>query len=96
MQAEHLRQWLIDATQDDSPDSTNWMKVVVIVQAAFQDGIMNGECTWQTVILIPKRKGDFRGIGLVKVLWKAIVSLLNLRLTSAIYFHDTLHGFRAG
>ena len=51
---------------------------------------------WQTVILIPKGKGDFRGVVLVKVLWKKIVSLINCRLTSAISFHDTLHGFLEG
>ena len=40
MRAEHLRQWLISATQDDSPDATNWLKVVAIMQAAFQYGTM--------------------------------------------------------
>ena len=34
---EHLRQWLIAATRDDSPDVTDWMKVVAIVKSAFQD-----------------------------------------------------------
>ena len=93
MRAEHLRQWLIAETQDDSPDATNWLKVVAIVQAALQDGTLAEECMWQTVVLITKGKGDFRGIGLIEVLWKAIASLLNHRLTVAISFHDTLHGF---
>ena len=35
MQAEHLRQWLIAATQDNLPDATNFLKVVSIVQAVF-------------------------------------------------------------
>ena len=96
MRAENLRKWLIDETRDDSPDTTNCMKVVVIVQSAFQDGTLATECTWQTVVLIPKGKGDFRGIGLVEVLWKAITSLLNHQLTAVISFHDTLHGFWAG
>ena len=39
---------------------------------------------------------DFRGIGLVEVLWKAMTSLLNCRFTAAISFHDTLHGFLEG
>ena len=38
MRAEHLRQWLISATQDDPPDATNWLNVVAIMQAAFRDG----------------------------------------------------------
>ena len=40
MQSEHLHQWLIAATFDDSTDATNWLKVVSIVQAAFQDGTL--------------------------------------------------------
>ena len=51
---------------------------------------------WQIVVLITKGEGNFRGIGLVKVLWKAIMSLLNCLLTEAISFHDNLLGFWAG
>ena len=51
---------------------------------------------WHTAVLIPKGKGDFQVIGLVKVLWKAVTILINRRLVAAISFHDTLHGFRAG
>ena len=52
---------------------------------------------WHTVVLIPKGvSGQFRGIVLVEVLWKAITSLLNLQLMTAINFHDGLHGFREG
>ena len=61
MQAEHLRQWLITATRDDAPDTTNWMKVVAIVQAAYRDGTLAEECTQQTVVLIPKREGGLPG-----------------------------------
>ena len=41
-------------------------------------------------------KNDYRGIGLVEVMWKVVVAILNLRLTASITFHDFLHGFRAG
>ena len=39
MQAEHLLQWLIGATWDDTPDATNWKKVVAIVQEHSMMGI---------------------------------------------------------
>ena len=54
MQAEHLCQWLITATRDDSPDTTYYLNVVVIVQVVFRDWILSEKCTWQTVVLIPK------------------------------------------
>ena len=44
----------------------------------------------------PEGKGDYRGIGLVEVMWKVVAVILNRRLTSSITFHDVLHGFRAG
>ena len=50
----------------------------------------------KTVILITKWKGDLRGFGLIEVLWKEIVSLLNRWSMAAISFHDTLHVFQAG
>ena len=72
------------------------MKVVAILQVAFQYGTLAEEFTCQIVILIPKCKGDFLGIGLIEVLWKAITSLLNHRITAAIFFHDMLRVFWAG
>ena len=47
------------------------------------------------VVMIPKGGGtDFRGIGLVKVLWKAIYGIINRLISSSIQFHDALHGFQ--
>ena len=40
MRSEHLRRWLIAKIQDDSPDATNLLNVVAIVQAAFRDGML--------------------------------------------------------
>ena len=47
------------------------------------------------VVLIPKgTSGDFRGIGLLEVVWKLLERVLDARL-SEIDLHDYLHGFRA-
>ena len=74
----------------------HWETVVELVQTTFWDGDLAEEATWQAVVLIPKGKGDYRGIGLVEVMWKVVAVILNRRLTSSITFHDVLHGFRAG
>ena len=48
------------------------------------------------VVLILKGGGDYRGIGLVEMVWKAVAVILNRRFTASITYHDFLHGFRAG
>ena len=30
------------------------------------------ECDWYMVVLVPKENGEFRGIGLIEVIWKAL------------------------
>ena len=62
----------------------------------FQEEKLTEEAMWQAVVLIPKGKKDYRGIGLVEVMWKVVVAILNRRLAASIAFHDFLHGFWAG
>ena len=47
-------------------------------------------------VLVPKGGEDFRGIGIMEVLWKADTVILDRHFMVDIGFHDTLHGFRAG
>ena len=65
----------------------NWARVVDLVQTAFWEGDLAEESTWQAVVLIPKGKGDYRGISLVEVMWKVVAVILNRRFTSSITFH---------
>ena len=51
---------------------------------------------WQAVVLITKRKTEYRGIGLVELMWKVVAAIINCRFTASITYHDFLHGFRAG
>ena len=70
--------------------------MVEITQTAFWEGQLAEEATWQTVVLIPKGKKEYRGIGLVDVTWKFVAVILHRRLKKEITFHDALHGFREG
>ena len=75
MRAEHLRQWLIAATLDDTPDATNWLKVVAIVKADLRDGMLAEDITRKTVVLILKGEiGDFIEISPMEVPWKTVTS----------------------
>ena len=48
--------------------------------------------TWQAMVMVPKGKGEFRGIGLVEVIWKLLSLILHRRL-AVIQLHEVLHGF---
>ena len=54
-----------------------WGKVGEMTQTAFRDGKLAEEAAWQTVVLIPKRKGEFQGIRLVEVTWKLMAVILH-------------------
>ena len=49
-----------------------WGKVVEMTQTAFREGKLTEEARWQTLVMIPKGKGGFRGVGLVEVTWKVM------------------------
>ena len=82
--------------EDTWEGTENWARVVELAQTKIRDRDLEEEATWQAVVLIPKGKKDYRGIGLVEVMWKVVAAILNRRFTSSITYHGALHGFRAG
>ena len=82
--------------EGEERDKNKWEKVVELFQLASRDGVITDEEAWQTVVLILKGGGDYRGIGIVDVIWKAVAVIINHRFTAAITYHDSLHGFWAG
>eukprot|EP00978_Attheya_sp_CCMP212_P036377 scaffold164556_cov31-Attheya_sp.AAC.2 len=91
---EHLKGWLAKAELKGG-NSSNWHKLVELVQLAFETEEIPEAMAWSVMILLSKRSGDYRGIGLVEAVWK-LRAIINARLKVTIDFHDTLHGFRAG
>ena len=64
--------------RDKAPaEMTNWEKVVALARATFGEGLLAEEAMWQAVVLIPKGKGDYRGIGIVDMMWKVVAAILN-------------------
>ena len=82
--------------RDTALDGTYWWKVVATAKAEFCDGTLANKSTCQKGLLIPKGDSGYTwDICLVEVLWKTVTRILNQRFTSAITFHDVLHGFWA-
>ena len=66
------------------------------MQTAFMDSVLEEEATWQTVVLISKGGGDYRGIGILVMVCKMMAVILNHHFTASTAYHDSFHGFQAG
>ena len=102
MRAEDLKDWLRMAEVEETESGfagrgDTWRMLVKLVQNIWETGEIPRQMLWTIMVLIPKgNSGDFRGIGLLEVLWKVLEKVINARLSSSIDLHDALHGFRAG
>ena len=96
MRAEDLEGWPKEANWEKDPVGRRWELVVRLVRVMFRDGTMAGEIVWTNMFLIQKGKGEYRGIGLVEVLWKVCAVVVNFQLKRSVVIHDALHGFRTG
>ena len=54
------------------------------------------EVAWDTMVFLPKGRGGYQGIGLVDVLWKVCVMVVNFRINSTVTLHDALRGLSSG
>ena len=96
MKAEHLKEWLWAATREKDQDTKTWDKVVSVIHVAFMEGYILEALMQTTMVLIPKGNGQYRGIGLVEIIWKVCTSIVSSRLQRSIVLHDFIHGFRQG
>ena len=96
MRVDNLQLWLVAATHEERPETSNWDRVVDIIQVEFREVRIKEECTLQTVVLLPKGNGEFRGIGNLEVLRKALPGVANWRIRAAVKIHDVLYGLREG
>ena len=54
------------------------------------------EFTWQTVVLLLKGGEYFIVTGLIEVLWKNMLGMINCHMRGEITYYDLLHGFWVG
>jgi len=103
MRAEHLKEWLKGAKLEEDPEKgpnnvgagKEWEALLQLVQAIWEEGRIPSQLGWVVTVLIPKRGGDYRGIGLLKPIWKVIKQVI-VKWLEAIALHDGLHGCRNG
>ena len=105
MRAEDLKCWLRGMEAEERAEregeeghagkGDTWRLLVRLVQHIWDTGEIPHQLLKIIIVLIPKgNSGDYRGIGLLEVVWKVIERIIDGRL-SKVDLHDCLHGFRA-
>ena len=105
MRAEDLKEWLRGAEEEERARrkgeeghegaGDRWRLLVQLCEHIWRTGEIPQRMLLAIVVLIPKgTSGDYRGIGLLEVIWKLLERVLDARL-SEVELHDYLHGFRA-
>ena len=97
--SSHLKEWMRAAevaADKHKPIPEEWIALCKTVKHIWATGDIPDEMAWGTLILLPKAvEGQFRGIGLLEIVWKLISRIIDTRIKEAVQFHDCLHGFRA-
>ena len=77
MWSEGLKVWLQEASREKNPVRRPWKLLVRPIQSTFEDGLVIEEVVWETMVLLPKRKMEYQRIGLVGVVWKVSLTVVN-------------------
>ena len=75
MRSDHLKRWIAAANrgkmaaekgeekteeEEEEEGGDLWGKLVELIHTAFREGGTKEEAKWQTVVLIPKRRKEYR------------------------------------
>ena len=97
MKAEDIKKWASEYENCNDADKNNlpFTKLVNIIQTCFATGTIPKALHISTLVLIPKPNSrDYRGIGLLEILWKLMTAIIDNRLRNTINFQEEIHGFR--
>jgi hypothetical protein len=84
MRTEHVKEWLNGMQWEEDLEGhgvngagDNWRLFVQLVQETWTHGTIPCQLLWIIVVLIPKGGGDYRGIGLLELVWKCIERVID-------------------
>ena len=70
MRTENLKGWRQESKREKDPEGIRRELVVRLFKVMFSDGSVLEDIYWETMVLLPKGKGEYRGIRIVEALWK--------------------------
>ena len=96
MWTKDLQGWLWETLQEKNLVRTQWQLLVRIIQRMFKDVVVPEEVTWAKMVFLPKGREEYRGIGLVEIVWEVSAAVVNFRIKRCVSLYKAIHGFRAG
>jgi hypothetical protein len=99
MRMEDIKRWLRGIMLEEDPDKVpnnvgeeeTWRLLVGLIQAIWTKSEILQQLTWVIVMLLLKGGGDYRGIGLLELLWKVVERIMDQQL-NVLPLHEVLHG----
>ena len=82
MRGEDIKGWLRGIKKEEQDDNGQteagdlWRMFVQLVQTTWTTGEVPKQILWEIVVLIPKGKGQYCGIGLLEPTWKVVEILM--------------------
>jgi hypothetical protein len=72
--------WLTDVVRKEEELSNiglghKWRVFVKLMQAVWEHGSVPEQMRWEIIVLLPKRGGDYRRIGLLEPFWKVLETI---------------------
>jgi hypothetical protein len=83
MRAKHLKAWLQGMKKEEESEGVNttagdkWRALIKLVQMVWDDGRIPPQLGWVITVLVPKGGGAYRGIGLLKPIWKVVERVMD-------------------
>ena len=77
MRVEDLKGWLRGASICTNPVKHQCQLLVRLIQKTFKDGVVPEEVAWETMVFLPKGRGEYWGIGFIEVVWKVSAAVVN-------------------
>ena len=85
-----------EAFWEKKPVRRWWKLLMWIIHRTFGEGPLPEEVTWETMVFLPKGRGEYLRIGLMEVVCKVYAAVESFWLKRNVDLHDALHGFRVG